>query len=132
MTLSGTMSLPKRPPAPVPKPVPLPRIRDELILFPELLVQWADHDAAALVKAVNEQTPLNVTLGDVRQLMAFLAENQLLRLDQPADVARALGRSQKQKRSFLEWLVHSWCDPRSGWRGNSPGSNACTCPRSRR
>ncbi len=137
MTLSGTMSLPKRPPAPAPKPVPLPRIRDELILFPgspnedgtpawviqdpvnnrfyrigwldfELLVQWADHDAAALVKAVNEQTPLNVTLSDVRQLMAFLSENQLLRLDQPADVARALGRSQKQKRSFLEWLVHSY------------------------
>ena len=80
MTLSGTMSLPTRPPAPAPKPVPLPRIRDELILFPgspnedgtpawviqdpvsnrfyrigwldfELLVQWADHDAAALVES---------------------------------------------------------------------------------
>ena len=139
MTLAGKLELPRRPPAPVPapKPVLLPRIRDELILFPgspnedgtpawviqdpvsnrfyrigwldfELLVHWADHDAAALVATVNEQTPLNVTLSDVRRLMAFLADNQLLRLDQPADVARALGRSQQQKRSFLEWLVHSY------------------------
>ena len=139
MTLAGKLELPRRPPAPAPapKPVLLPRIRDELILFPgspnedgtpawviqdpvsnrfyrigwldfELLVHWADHDAAALVATVNEQTPLNVTLSDVRRLMAFLADNQLLRLDQPADVARALGRSQQQKRSFLEWLVHSY------------------------
>ena len=77
-----------------PKPVVLPRIRDELALFPaapnddgtpawmmqdpvtnrffrigwidfELLLHWADFDAAALVAEVKEQTPFNVTLADV-------------------------------------------------------------------
>ena len=78
-----------------PRKVPLPPIRDELILFAaapnedgtpawmiqdpvsnrfyrigwldfELLVHWADNDAAALVRTVNQQTPLNVTLDDGR------------------------------------------------------------------
>lgn len=119
------------------KPVELPRIRDELVLFPaapnedgtpawviqdpvnnrfyrigwidfELLLHWADHDAASLVRTVNAQTPLNVTLQDVRHLMGFLSDNQLLRLDKPADVARVLDRSVKLQRSPLEWLVHNY------------------------
>lgn len=118
-------------------PVKLPRIRDELVLFPaapnedgtpawmiqdpvnnrffrigwidfELLVHWADLDALSLIRTVNEQTPLNVTLQDVRQLMVFLSDNQLLRLDTPADVARILSRSEQLKRSLFEWLVHNY------------------------
>src|SRR5690606_29500249 len=45
---------------------------------------------------------------DVRRLMGFLSDNQLLRLDQPADVARIYGRSLQLKRSFFEWLVHTY------------------------
>lgn len=120
-----------------PKPVPLPRVRDELVLFEaapnedgtpawviqdpvnnrfyrigwldfELLVNWADQDAAALVKVVNASTPLNVTLDDVKALTRFLADNQLLRLDSPADVSRVLDRSQKMRRSPMEWLLHNY------------------------
>lgn len=136
MSTSATIPLPG-PARKAARPVPLPRIRDELVLFPaaanedgspawviqdpvnnrffrigwidfELLVHWADQDAAALVRAVNAETPLNVTLQDVRQLLGFLSDNQLLRLDTRADVARALARSQQQKRSFFEWLVHNY------------------------
>ena len=120
-----------------PRKVPLPAIRDELILFAaapnedgtpawmiqdpvtnrfyrigwidfELLVHWADNDAAALVRTVNHQTPLNVTLDDVKQLIKFLSDNQLLRLSTKADVAKALSRAQNMKRSFFEWLLHNY------------------------
>lgn len=119
------------------KAVKLPRIRDELILFSaapnedgtpawmiqdpvtnrffrigwidfELLIHWADFDAAALTKEVNAQTPLNVTLTDVRKLVVFLSDNQLLRVDNKVDMQRLLGRSMGQKRSLLEWLVHNY------------------------
>lgn len=117
--------------------VMLPAIRDELILFPaasnedgtpawiiqdpvnnrfyrigwidfELLIHWADFDAASLVEVVNGQTPLNVTVADVRQLVVFLSDNQLLRADKPADIQKMLWRSQSQKRSLFEWLVHNY------------------------
>jgi putative peptide zinc metalloprotease protein len=119
------------------KPVNLPKIRDELILFPaapnedgtpawviqdpvtnrffrigwidfELLIHWADFDAEALVNEVNGQTPLNVTVADVRALVVFLSDNQLLRIDSPADMQKLLYRSKGQKRSLFEWLVHNY------------------------
>ncbi len=119
------------------KPVPLPRIRDELVLFSgspnedgtpawviqdpvtnrffriswidfELLVHWADHDAASLIRVVNQETPLNVGFQDIKNLLGFLADNQLLRLDTRADVNRILGRSQQQTRGFFERLLHGY------------------------
>ncbi|EWS63345.1 hypothetical protein Y695_03423 [Hydrogenophaga sp. T4] len=142
MSTSATIPLPRR--VKRTKVVPLPRIRDELVMFPaaanedgspawiiqdpvnnrfyrigwidfELLVHWAHHDAAALVKAVNAETPLNVTLQDVRQLLGFLSDNQLLRLDTKADVARVIGRSQQLKRSLFEWMVHNYLFFRVPW-----------------
>ncbi|MEX1165605.1 MAG: HlyD family efflux transporter periplasmic adaptor subunit [Hydrogenophaga sp.] len=118
-------------------PIKLPRIRDELQLFPgapnddgtpawiiqdpvnnrfyrigwidfELLIHWADFDAEALVAEVNAQTPLNVTPADVRNLVIFLSDNQLLRIDTRADVQKLLSKQAGQKRSLLEWLVHNY------------------------
>ena len=126
-----TMAKPKVP------PINLPKIRDELILFPaapnddgtpawmiqdpvtnrffrigwidfELLIHWADFDAAALVAEVNAQTPLNVNLTDVRNLVVFLSDNQLLRIDTGADMQKLLARSAGRKRSLFEWLVHNY------------------------
>ncbi|MGM9428126.1 HlyD family efflux transporter periplasmic adaptor subunit [Hydrogenophaga sp. MI9] len=120
-----------------PRKIPLPPIRDELILFAaapnedgtpawmiqdpvtnrfyrigwldfELLVHWADNDAASLVNTVNEQTPLNVTEDDVRALVKFLADNQLLRATNKADVMRMLGRAQMMKRSLFETVLHNY------------------------
>ncbi|MGS5088620.1 HlyD family efflux transporter periplasmic adaptor subunit [Hydrogenophaga sp. A37] len=135
--VTGAIRLKAPPRKAPPRKVPLPPIRDELILFAaapnedgtpawmiqdpvtnrfyrigwidfELLVHWADNDVASLVRSVNEQTPLNVTVDDVRQLSKFLADNQLLRLSTPADVAKALARAQGMKRSFFEWLLHNY------------------------
>lgn len=120
-----------------PRKVPLPPIRDELILFAaapnedgtpawmiqdpvtnrfyrigwldfELLVHWADNDVATLVKTVNEQTPLNVTEEDVKALVKFLGDNQLLRATNKADVMRMLGRAQMMKRSLFETVLHNY------------------------
>ena len=133
----GALPLPAKAAQAKPKPAPLPRIRDELVLFAgspnedgtpawviqdpvtnrffriswidfELLVHWADHDAATLLRVVNEETPLNVGPQDLRNLLSFLSDNQLLRLDTRADVGRALGRSQQMQRGFWEWLLHSY------------------------
>jgi len=116
---------------------PLPAIRDELKLMPaapnedgtpawviqdpvrnrffrigwlefELLLNWADSDAAKLIRTVNAQTPLNVTQDDVKQLLGFLAENELLRLDKAADVDRVRGRFARTRRAPLEWLLHNY------------------------
>jgi putative peptide zinc metalloprotease protein len=124
-------------PGPARKIRKLPVIRDELKLFPaapnedgtpawiiqdpvknrffrigwidfELLVHWADLEASALIRLVNAQTPLNVTVDDLKRLVAFLGENELLRLDQPADVDRVRALKEKQKRSPLEWLLHNY------------------------
>lgn len=120
-----------------PKKVPLPPIRDELILFSaapnedgtpawmiqdpvtnrfyrigwldfELLVNWADNDVASLVRTVNEQTPLNVTAADVAVLIKFLTDNQLLRLSTPADVAKAVSREQSMQRSLAVTVLHNY------------------------
>ncbi len=119
------------------KPQPLPALRDELQLFEaapnhdgtpawiiqdpvnnrffrigwlefEMLVHWSGNDVATLIQAINESTPLNVTPADVRQMLSFLSDNQLLRLDRPADVANAAQQKARQRRSPLEWLVHNY------------------------
>lgn len=119
------------------KPQPLPALRDELQLFEaarnhdgtpawiiqdpvnnrffrigwlefEMLVHWSGNDIATLIRAINESTPLNVTPADVRQMLSFLSDNQLLRLDRPADVANAAQQKARQRRSPLEWLVHNY------------------------
>jgi putative peptide zinc metalloprotease protein len=120
-----------------PRKVPLPPIRDELILFAaapnedgtpawmiqdpvtnrffrigwldfELLVHWTDNDLASLVRTVNAQTPLNVTQDDVRALVKFLGENQLLRITSKADVAKVMARAQSMKRSLFESVLHNY------------------------
>lgn len=116
---------------------PLPALRDELKLFPaarnhdgtpawviqdpvtnrfyrigwlefEMLVHWDGNNAASLIRQINDSTPLNLTREDVRQMLQFLSENQLLRLDKPADVQRAVGRQASQRRGPMEWLVHNY------------------------
>lgn len=132
VTTGGTIAL--KAPA---RKIPLPPIRDELILFPaapnedgtpawmiqdpvcnrfyrigwldfELLVHWADNDMDTLVATVNEQTPLNVTADDVRALVKFLSDNQLLRIVGRADVMRALARVQNMKKSLFATLLHNY------------------------
>ncbi len=115
----------------------LPAIRDELKLMPaapnedgtpawviqdpvrnrffrigwlefELLLNWAESDAATLIRTVNAQTPLNVTPDDVKQLLGFLSENELLRLDDAVAVDQVKGRFARTRRAPLEWLLHNY------------------------
>lgn len=131
----ATLTLPARGTAR--RRTPLPAIRDELKLMPaspnedgtpawviqdpvrnrffrigwlefELLLNWAGSDAATLIRTVNAQTPLNVTPDDVKQLLGFLSENELLRLDQAADVDRVRARLARTRRAPLEWLLHNY------------------------
>jgi len=131
----ATLTLPARGTAR--RRTPLPAIRDELKLMPaspnedgtpawviqdpvrnrffrigwlefELLLNWAGSDAATLIRTVNAQTPLNVTPDDVKQLLGFLSENELLRLDQATDVDRVRARLARTRRAPLEWLLHNY------------------------
>jgi putative peptide zinc metalloprotease protein len=117
--------------------MPLPAVRDELKLLPaapnedgtpawtiqdpvrnrffrigwldfELLLNWGDSDATTLVRTVNAQTPLNATHDDVQQLLGFLSDNELLRLDGPADVDRVRERHARARPSPWSWLLHNY------------------------
>jgi len=75
----------------------------------ELLARWREHaDAESLVAAVAAETPLQVEIDEVKDLIAFLAANQLLA---PASkVAReALGRrAGAARKSWYEQALHHY------------------------
>ena len=60
------------------------------------------------MRTVNQQTPLNVTTDDVRALVKFLSDNQLLRITNKADVAKAMARAQSMQKSLFETVLHNY------------------------
>ncbi|MFM2276161.1 MAG: hypothetical protein RL211_2033 [Pseudomonadota bacterium] len=74
----------------------------------ELLTRWAGNNAQDVVRQINAQTTLEVTEDDVRHLLGFLADNQLLRLDLTSQVQAVAARHQRLERSALEWLAHNY------------------------
>ncbi len=132
--LSARVKLPAKPAV---RAIPLPPIRDELKLFEaapnadgtpawmiqdpvnnrffrigwiefELLLHWDLGEARAALRQINQATPLHVTLGDVKQLVEFLSENQLLKAEKAADVGRLVNRLNRQKKSPFDWLFHNY------------------------
>ncbi len=74
----------------------------------EMLLQWHDSDANALIRKVNQSTPLNIDANDVKHLFAFLVDNELLRVQSPEDVERLKAVFQRRKPSPLKWLLHNY------------------------
>ncbi|GAA6140187.1 HlyD family efflux transporter periplasmic adaptor subunit [Hydrogenophaga sp. 5NK40-0174] len=134
-TLSTKVNVVK--PRQAPKPIPLPAIRDELKLFEaaanhdgtpawmiqdpvnnrffrigwlefELLLHWDMGEARAALSQINQATPLNATLADVKEMVEFLSDNQLLKAAQPSDVGRLVSRLNRQKKSTFDWLFHNY------------------------
>jgi putative peptide zinc metalloprotease protein len=121
-----------------PKPAPLPALREDLRLYPgsaardgsptwrvhdamrnaffeigwlefELLARWRDvSDAAVLVQRVSAETPLKPSAEEVKDLIAFLAQNQLLAAGSGASREALRQRMQGSRKSWHEQLLHHY------------------------
>jgi putative peptide zinc metalloprotease protein len=75
----------------------------------EMLARWREQgDATALVRQVAAETPLAPTLEEARELIAFLAENQLLAPG--SEIAREAleHRLRASKMSWLQHILHHY------------------------
>lgn len=75
----------------------------------ELLARWREHaDADSLVAAVAEQTPLEVEVHEVEELIQFLAANQLLAPGSKVAREALARRMGARKQSWGEQLLHHY------------------------
>lgn len=123
--------------AKAPAPIALPELRDELKLFEaaanadgtpawmiqdpvnnrffrigwiefELLVNWDAGEGRALVRRINETTPLDVTLGDLQGFLKFLSDHELVRMRSREEIGKGLAKLKQSKPSLMVWLVHHY------------------------
>jgi putative peptide zinc metalloprotease protein len=74
----------------------------------EILSRWHLADPIAIVDGVSADTPLELDEGDVKALMQFLRDNQLLALACPADTERLEKRRQASQHGWLTHLLHHY------------------------
>lgn len=120
------------------KPAPLPALREDLRLYPgapsrdgsptwrihdavrnsffeigwlefELLARWREAaDPASLAARVAAETPLRPAAGEVTDLIAFLAQNQLLAPGSAASGDALRRRMEESRKSWHEQLLHHY------------------------
>lgn len=121
-----------------PKPVVLPALREDLRLYPgapsrdgsptwrvhdavrnaffeigwlefELLARWREaSDTDAVVRRVAEETPLRPSADDVKDVIAFLAQNQLLAAGSGAAAEALKRRVESTRKSWHQELLHGY------------------------
>jgi putative peptide zinc metalloprotease protein len=75
----------------------------------ELLARWREHaDADSLVQAVAQQTPLEVEVHEVEELIQFLAANQLLAPGSKVAREALARRAGAKQHSWWEQLLHHY------------------------
>lgn len=75
----------------------------------ELLARWKDHrDAGGLAAAVFEETPLRPTIEEVKELVDFLAANQLLAPNSGVARESLSRRLEGSKKSWHQQLLHHY------------------------
>ena len=116
---------------------PLPQLREELTLHPgpvsgeggptwslqdpvrnqffridwntfEILTRWHLDDATSIVDAVNSETTLNIDDDDIVNVVKFLTENELLRVDGAAGSRRFTEIAKRRKAGWGKWLLHHY------------------------
>ncbi len=115
----------------------LPALRDELALYPgpaagngaptwslqdparnlffridwltfEILSRWHLNDAAAILNAVEQETPIQPEAEDMAGVLRFLAENELVQRHDAAGSAWFREQAAKQRSSPGRWLLHHY------------------------
>jgi putative peptide zinc metalloprotease protein len=74
----------------------------------EILSRWDLKDETAIVAAVNRDTPLNISQEDVKQVLKFVEDQELI--NQPGSEAstKMAERLQARKSSWWKWLIHHY------------------------
>ncbi|AWK89731.1 HlyD family efflux transporter periplasmic adaptor subunit [Azospirillum thermophilum] len=115
----------------------LPHLRDELVLYSgprtadgaptwslhdpvrnvffsidwpsfEILCRWTLGEPGAILASLNEGTPLQAELEDVKAVERFLLENELVRSDRPQQTARLRQQAEKRRARPGRWLLHHY------------------------
>ena len=116
---------------------PLPPLREELTLHPgpisgeggptwalqdpvrnqffridwttfEILARWHLENAHAVIDAVSSQTTLDIDDDDIVNVIKFLTENELLRVDNAAGSRRFTEIAKRRKAGWGKWLLHHY------------------------
>jgi putative peptide zinc metalloprotease protein len=74
----------------------------------EIVSRWGLGNPEAIAEAASAETTLALGPEAVLQMYQFLAGNQLLRADKPADTRRLLAIARAAKTSWAGWLLHHY------------------------
>jgi putative peptide zinc metalloprotease protein len=74
----------------------------------EILTRWHLDDATSIVDAVNSETTLNIDDDDIVNVVKFLTENELLRVDGAAGSRRFTEIAKRRKAGWGKWLLHHY------------------------
>jgi putative peptide zinc metalloprotease protein len=74
----------------------------------EILSRWGYGDTGSILAAIACDTPLEAGEDDVKRVLAFLTEQQLLRPEGEEALARLVERRQASRSSWWTWLIHHY------------------------
>ena len=74
----------------------------------EILSRWNLKNEAAIVASVNRDTPLNITEEDVKQVLKFVEDQELINQPGPEASTKMAERLQARKSSWWKWLIHHY------------------------
>jgi putative peptide zinc metalloprotease protein len=74
----------------------------------EIISRWHLGSAQAIIAAVNRDTPLNISEEDVKQVLKFLQDQELINQYDAKAATKMAERVQARKSSWWKWLVHHY------------------------
>lgn len=74
----------------------------------EILSRWDMKSVEAIIAAVNRDTPLNIDEEDVKQVLQFLHDQELINQPDADAATKTAERIHAQKSTWWKWLVHHY------------------------
>jgi putative peptide zinc metalloprotease protein len=74
----------------------------------EILSRWDLEDADAIVASVNRDTPLNISKEDVKHVLKFVEDQELINQQDAEASTKMAERVQARKSSWWKWLIHHY------------------------
>lgn len=74
----------------------------------EILSRWDLADSAAIIAAVNRDTPLDIGEDDVKQVLKFLQDQELINQPDAQASTKMAERVKARQSSWWKWLIHHY------------------------
>jgi putative peptide zinc metalloprotease protein len=74
----------------------------------EILSRWHLENGAAIIAAIERDTPLEVEPEDLERTLKFLTDQQLLRVENQDGIQKMAERKLASKSSWWKWLIHHY------------------------